>query len=82
MLVENLISILFTTFVFRWRIYHIKMSMCMYAVVHSSKLDYPLLMSRVAHCLPRDQTWAGYTTRTVVYSIYTQHYNITLWLLL
>ena len=28
------------------------MSMCTYAGIHSSKLDYPLRMSRAAHCLP------------------------------
>ena len=41
-------------------------------------------MSRAAHCLPRHQTWAGYTTRTDVHNIHTHHYNIiiTLWLLL
>ena len=61
------------------------MSMCTYAGIHSSKLEYPLRMSRAAHCLPRHQTWAGYTsntTHTDVHNIYTHHYNITLWLLL
>ena len=28
------------------------------------------------HCLPRHQTWAGYTTRTDVHNIHTHHYNI------
>ena len=58
------------------------MSMCMYAGIHSSKLEYPLRMSQAAHCLPRHQTWAGYTTHTDVHNIYTHHYNITMWLLL
>ena len=50
---------------------HIKMSMCTYAGFHTSKLDYPLLMSQAAHCFPRHQTWAGYTTHTDVHNIYT-----------
>ena len=58
---------------------HIIMSMCTYAAMQSSKLDYPLQMSQAAHCLPRHQTWAGYTgttaTRTDVRNIlYAQHY--------
>ena len=56
---------------------HIKMSMCMHAGIHSSLLDYPLQMNQAAHCqLPRRQTW------TDVHSMYTQHYIITLLLLL
>ena len=43
------------------------MSICTYTGIHSSKLKYPLQMSRAAHCLPRHQTWAGYTTRTDVH---------------
>ena len=40
------------------------------------KLESLLRMSRAAHCLPRHQTWAGYTTRTDVHNIYTAlHYN-------
>ena len=54
----------------------------MYAVIHSSKLESPLRMSQAAHCLPRHQTWDGYTTHTDVHNIYTHHYNITMWLLL
>ena len=61
---------------------HMEISMCLYAVVYSSKLDYPLQMNQAAHCLPRHQTWAGYATSTDVHNIYTQHYNITLLLLL
>ena len=61
---------------------HIKMSMCMYAGVHSSYLDYPLQMNQAAYCLPRHQTWAGYASSTDVHNIYTQHYIITLLLLL
>ena len=34
-------------------------------------------MSQAAHCLPRHQTWAGYTTHTDVHNIYTHHYDIT-----
>ena len=44
------------------------MSMCMYAGVHSSWLDYPLQMNQAA------QTWAGYASSTDVHNIYTQHY--------
>ena len=58
------------------------MSMCTYAGIHSSKLIVPVANESGCPCLPRHQTWAGYTTRTDVHNIYTQHYIITLWLLL
>ena len=39
-------------------------------------------MNQAADCLPRHQTWAGYASSTDVHNFYTQHYIITLLLLL
>ena len=60
---------------------HIKMSMCMYAGIHSSKLDYPLPMSRAATVCPGIKLELA-TPPALIMMYTTQHYNTTLWLLL